>query len=679
MIETSSLPAASPWAWRQWPRETRDVLFLLAVVAWITAPHFAHVPLWCSTLTCVVLIWRAQLALVQGKLPARWMVVGVLVLAVALTAYTQRSLMGKEAGLTLLVLLVALKTLELRARRDAMVVFFLGFFIVLTQCFYSQSLASALSMVVAAWGLLTALVMANMPVGRPALARAAGIAARTSLLGLPVMAALFLLFPRIGPLWGLPQDAQGRSGLSGTLRMGGVADLAMDDTIAFRVRFKGPPPPSEALYFRGPVLTRFDGQEWQASLFATDRDPSRPLDLRITGTPVRYEMLLEPPRMALIPLLEATPMLPTFDPPLVDDTPWFGRDMMWRTERPVMMRLHLTAQAWPHHALGVTPNLRELQASRFLPTGFNPRTLAWAQALRERLGPVDERTVAAALMAHISQANYVYTLQPGLYGNDAIDSFWLDRREGFCEHYASAFVVIMRALGVPARIVTGYQGAEQPDADGYRVVRQSHAHAWAEYWVPGAGWQRADPTAAVAPERVRTSRALVAPPGLVAGALQSMNPALLARLRQAWELMDSRWSQWVMTYSRGDQFDLLKKVGVKEPDWADVSRALVIVFSAAALAGAAWAAWDRRRQDPWQRLQRRLCKRLQGVGVPASAHLGPRALAELVRQVHGEAGQALATLLEDLERQRYAPGGQRLPGRQWWPQVARALRRLPNR
>ncbi len=664
-------------AWRQWPRDTRDTLFQLVVIGWTVLPHLLHLAPWCGALTALVLLWRARLALNNGPLPSRWKVALVLALAVGLTLWTERSLLGKNAGVTLLVLLMALKTLELRARRDAMVVFFLGFFLVLTHCLYSQSLLIALHMLLATWGLLTALVLANMPVGQPPLWRAAALAARSALLGLPLMAALFVLFPRFGPLWGLPQDAGGRTGLSGTLRLGGVADLANDESIAFRIRFSGASPPNEALYFRGPVLSRFDGDEWLPAAPASQRQALRPADLQLAGTPVAYELMLEPIRLPLLPLLEATPPDPALPAQLPDWRLWLGADLQWHTDRLVAERLRLQARAWPRFAHGQRAEPQELATLRDLPAGYNPRTLAWARQLRAQLGEVDARTVAAALNAHIRQASYVYTLQPGVYGRDAIDEFWLDRREGFCEHFATAFVVVLRAMGVPARVVTGYQGAEPPDADGFRVVRQSHAHAWAEYWVAGQGWQRADPTAAVAPERVRASRPLPTQPGLVAGAFNSMNPALAAQIRRAWELLDSRWNQWVMGYSRTRQFDLLARLGVRQPDWADLARALVILLSVAATGGALWAWIDRRRQDPWQRLQARLAARLRAIGVDALPHHPPRTLAALVRSRHGAAGEALAASLEALDRWRYAPGAQsHLPDRRWWAQVAAEAGRL---
>jgi hypothetical protein len=291
-----------------------------------------------------------------------------------------------------------------------------------------------------------------------------------------------------------------------------------------------------------------------------------------------------------------------------------------------------------------------------LPAGYNPRTLAWAAELHRRPGYAlaGPRVLAAALMAHIRSQGYRYTVAPGEYGRDAVDEFWLDRREGFCEHFASAFVVIMRALGVPARIVTGYQGTDEKPVDGYYTVRQSSAHAWAEYWEPGTGWVRADPTAAVAPDRIDRGRRLAPPPGLVADALGTVSPALLAGLRQNWEALNNRWNQWVLNYSRGQQIDVLKRLGYVAPDWADLALLLISALSSLALGGAAWAWWDRRRVDPWVRQMDILRQTLFSLDISNAAHDAPRALAARVRARYGAQGEPLAGLLDRLERQRYS-------------------------
>jgi protein-glutamine gamma-glutamyltransferase len=244
------------------PRESRDTLFLLVVIAWVLLPLVNHVPLWCTVSVSAILLWRGWLARYSRPLPNRWWRTLVLVGAMAGTLLTYRTLLGREPGVALIVMLLALKTMELRARRDAFVVFFMGFFALLVNFLYSQSLVVAFVMLVGLLGLLTALVHAHKPVGEPRLRDAARTALWMTAAGAPVMALLFVLFPRIGPLWGMPGDAMvGRTGLSDNMRVGQVASLAQDDRVAFRVSFDRTPPRSSALYWRGPVLSRFDGRQ----------------------------------------------------------------------------------------------------------------------------------------------------------------------------------------------------------------------------------------------------------------------------------------------------------------------------------------------------------------------------------------------------------------------------------
>lgn len=677
----------APWRWAErhrLPRDARDTLFLLGVIAWLVLPHVGRLPLWCSLLTAAVLFWRARIAWLNLALPPRWVLLVTLAVAAALTWWSHRTLIGKEPGITLVVAMLALKTLELRARRDAFVVFFLGFFIVLTQFLGSQSLPVAASMLISVWGLLTALVLAHMPVGRPRLIDAGWIAGRTALLGAPLMAMLFMLFPRIGPLWGVPQPGGAATGLSTTLRMGSVAELAQDETIALRLRFDGAPPPSSRLYFRGPVLSRFDGRDWWPL------DPSYPetlqprTNLQVAGPRIRYEITIEPQRTTSLPLLEMAPDTPEARPRV--PMPIARRDdLEWIAVRPVTERLRFASEAYLDFRHGPTEPIVGLQDYLSLPPGYNPRTLGWAAALRRQPGMAEASadTLAEALYRHIRSEPYEYTLEPGTYGDEegrhAVDEFWLDRRAGFCEHYASAFVVIMRALDVPARIVTGYQGADLEPVDGYVIVRNSHAHAWAEYWQAGKGWVRADPTAAVAPWRITQSRSLAARPGVVASTLDAVNPRLLAELRRSVEAWGNRWNQWVLNYSRSQQTDLLQRLGFESPRWQDLVTIGLGLMVTLALGGAAWAAWDHRRQDPWERVWRRVLLALATIDVLAPATTPPRSLARLVRERHGRDGEAVATSLEVLDRLRYGAGGRRLPERAWQRQHAAAVQALRRR
>ncbi len=646
-------PASWP-GWRRLPRDARDTLFLLAVIGQTVLPHLSHLPAWTGALVALVLLWRCRLALQQAPLPGRWVRVGVLALALALTAWSHATLLGKEAGVTLVVVLMALKTLELRARRDAFVVFFLGFFVVLTQFLHSQSILVALSMLVSVWGLLTALVLAHMPSGVPALGRAAALAARCALIGAPLMVLLFALFPRLGPLWGVPSDGGAKTGLSSSMQLGSMAELAIDDSVAMRVRFAGPAPAPQSLYFRGPVLTQFDGREWLAL-------PARPAPRGAAGglvarggRAVAYVATLEPSALAMLPLLEHAP----FAPAIEGYAARLAADGQWRLDRPLRERVRVAAEADTAARLGPFERSDSLDAALELPEGANPRTLAWARALAQRVRGAD--ALAAAVLAHIRRSDYVYTLAPGGYAEDggpnAVDEFWLDRRRGFCEHFAAAFVVVLRAAGVPARVVTGYQGADAAPVDGWTIVRQSNAHAWAEYWQPGRGWTRADPTAAVAPERIERSRRLAPPPGFVEAALGGVDPALWQRLKAGWEAVDNRWNQWVLDYSRGRQLELLGALGADAPDWGDLARLLGGALALLGLGGAGWAWLDRRRIDPATRRTAALAAALGPLGIEVAPHDTPRALAGRVTARHGGAGAALAAALLGIEAARYAPG-----------------------
>jgi transglutaminase-like putative cysteine protease len=664
--------------WSRVPRESRDTLFLLGVIGWTVLPHVLHLPLWCGLLTVTVLLWRTRLAVDNAPLPGRWVLVAVLGIAVALTFWSFKTVLGKEPGITLLVVLMGLKTLELRARRDAFVVFFLGFFLVLTHFLYSQSLPVAAAMLISVWGLLTALVLAHMPVGQPSLRQAAALSLRTAALGIPVMLLLFVLFPRIGPLWGVPQDGQATTGLSDRMRMGSMSEVAQDDSIAMRIRFIDPPPAQREMYFRGPVLSRFDGKEWRPAYSAYSPPRSEPL---VNGPAIRYEVTLEPLRMTALPLLDVT----TEMTPLEGLRTSRRDDLSWNADRPVTQRLRFSATAYTDFKHGPQTRENSLREYVALPPGFNPRTLAWAVQLGDdpRYADATPTQLAQAVMNHIRTGGYSYTLAADPYlggpdGHGAIDEFWLDRKEGFCEHFASAFVVIMRALGIPARVVTGYQGTDLLPEDGYYLVRQSSAHAWAEYWQDGIGWIRADPTGAVAPDRIDRSRRLAPPPGLVAGALGGISPQFWADLRNAWETANNRWNQWVLNYSRGQQLDLMKRLGFSAPSWEDMALLLIVTLSLLSLLGAAWAWWDRHRQDPWQRQSQQLRRALRSVGITAEPHETPRALAQRAMQRFGSRAQPLAELLHVLDQQRYGRDALAKPSRPWLRALRTQTRALQN-
>ena len=648
------------------PREARDTLFLLAVIAWVVAPQVARLPLWASALAAALLLWRGALAWTGRTLPGRWTLVALLVLAVGATLLTYRTILGRDAGVALIVVLLTLKTLEVRARRDAMVIFFLGFFTLLSNFFFSQSLPTAIAMVIALLGLLTALVNAHLPVGRPPLALALHTVSRMALLGAPLMLVLFVLFPRMAPLWAIPGDTQsGRSGLSDNMKVGSMAALALDDSVALRVLFDTPgnaAPPQSQLYFRGPVLSQFDGREWQApalagagrNLWQAQRN-SAPAELQVQGTPLRYAVTLEPQKHPWLMLLDAAPQAPTLSGMGAAMLP----DLQWLASRALTDVTRYSATSYPQFRHGPLQATAQLRAFTDLPPGFNPRTLALAQQMQADPAVASGGTQALidAALARLRTGGYQYTLEPGVYGEHSADEFWFDRKAGFCEHIASAFVLLMRAAGVPARIVTGYQGGERNEVDGYWTVRHSDAHAWSEVWVAGRGWVRVDPTGAVSPGRVGQFQRLQAPRGMLGNAMGAViSPDMAQRLRATWEAVNNGWNQWVLNYTQTRQLDLLKSLGFESPSWQDLARILAGVVGTVALLGAAWALHQRSQHDPWLRLLARAHQRLARAGLALPASTPPRTMAALAQAHFGASAAApVAQWLLRLEQLRYAP------------------------
>jgi protein-glutamine gamma-glutamyltransferase len=518
-------------------------------------------------------------------------------------------------------------------------------------------------MLVALMGLLTALVNAHMPVGKPPLMVAARIAAKMALLGAPIMVVLFMLFPRLAPLWGMPGDGvQGKSGLSADMRVGTIAKLALDDSIAMRIKFDGRPPAGKDVYIRGPVLSSFDGREWLPL-----KDTNSSANLRVTGQPINYEVTLEPNNKPWLFALDVAAAPPT----LAGHELRMTSDLQWLSNRTITELVRYKAQSFTQFSYGPETSDASLKNYVALPAGYNPRTLQLATQIKRNEGSNQASTASLvnAVMQRLRTGGYEYTLEPGLYGGNTADEFWFDRKTGFCEHIASSFVVLMRALNVPARVVTGYQGGEFNGVDGYWVVRQSDAHAWAEVWQADAtdsaklgSWVRVDPTSAVAPQRVDSLQRLTAPSGVFGGAMASFwsstvgssdyNPLL--QLRAVWDAVNNTWNQRILNYSEAKQLNLLKNLGFSSPSWTDLSYVLIAIVVAASLMGIAWTLWDRRQHDPWLRLFSSVRVKLEKLGLTTNAHTPPRELAKLANTHFGESAKPLMAWLIKLEALRYA-------------------------
>ncbi|MBF5006447.1 DUF3488 domain-containing transglutaminase family protein [Diaphorobacter sp. NR2-3-3-1] len=646
------------------PRETRDTLWLLLVVGWVISPLTPHVPPWTMPFAYALLLWRAWLAWTQRPLPNRWVKGGLLLIAVVLTVVSHKTIVGRDAGVTLIIMLLVLKTLELRARRDAMVIFFLGFFTLLANFFFSQSLVVAVVMLLGLLGLLTALINSNMPVGKPPLAKSMRTAAWMSLLGAPIMLVLFMLFPRMAPLWGMPgEDLRGRSGLSDEMKIGSMASLVLDESVAMRIKFDTPggrPPEQRHLYFRGPVMSYFNGQEWFAGSTyearANNGAGTSSAELTVRGEPIKYEVTMEANRRNWLLLLDAADKPPVLPAEL---RARMSPSLQWIANRPIVNVLRYTAESHIDFSSGPTERTRELKPYVQLPHGFNPRTQELAEQMRAdpALQGKGNMAYVNAALQRLRSGGYTYTLEPGLTGTHSADEFWFDTKLGFCEHIASAFVVLMRGLDIPARIVSGYQGGEINGYDGYWTVRQADAHAWTEVWVEGRGWIRIDPTGAVMPSRIGEYRRLQTPQGALGEAMSTViSPTMLMQMRAAWEAVNNRWNQWVLNYTQERQLNLLRSLGFETPSWQDLARLLGLIAGLSALIGVGWSLWEKNHQDPWQRMLQTVRQKLVKLGIDLPVHLPPRSMAQRIRAERPDGSlEPVAQWLLRVDQARYAP------------------------
>lgn len=597
------------------PLDADCVPWLLAAALASVGPHAGHLPLWLSLLVGSTLAWRAWLWYRKTALPNRWLLLAVALLGVTGIGWEFRTLFGRDAGVALLALLITLKLLEMKQRRDALVVVMLGFFLLLTHYFHSQSILTGIWLL-ACTTLLTATLIRLHDRPRPApivMRQAAFLLAQS----LPFLLILYLLFPRIsGPLWGLPQDAYaGRSGLSDSMSPGSLNQLILSGAIAFRVQFSGAPPDKSKLYWRGPVFDLYDGKVWRSR-------PGAALDtppvIETSGTGHTYVSTLETHNQRWLLALD----VPTTLPPGSRLTSTFEA----HATAPVLSRSRFAFISHPEFRVNVLESPLVLHQARQLPAGINPRSRALASEWRTLPPPA----IVETALDLFRQKDFYYTLHPPLLGENAMDDFLFSSRRGFCEHYASAFVFLMRSAGIPARVVTGYQGGEINPVDGFMVVRQSDAHAWAEVWLAGRGWVRIDPTAAVAPSRIESGIAAALPEEDSLPLFTRMESDWVRQLFNRWDAANNAWNQWVLGYNPQRQRELLSRLGMREPDWRSMTVALTLLCTLVLLAVLVWAMRVRRPADPAQRAWQKIGRRLERLGIKPRSWEGPADLAERV-------------------------------------------------
>lgn len=631
--------------------DMRNVLWLLAAMLFVVAPHLLRLPYWVGIFFVVVIGWRAWISWSAIRFPPRLVVAAITVAGTLGTFLQYGRITGREGGVTLLVVMAALKLLEMRTQREVALAIYLGFFLVLTNFLFSQSIPLGLYLLACVWLFTGTLIGFNRRGRAATVGERLRPAAALLVQALPLMAAFFLLFPRVpGPLWALPQDSHsGRTGLSDTMSPGKISDLIKSDAVAFRVRFEGDRPPYAAMYWRGPVLTLFDGNTWRAAPMRV-RPPVARYDR--ASRPVRYEVIVQPNERNALFALD----VPEAAPP----EGFLTGDLELRARKPMSEPRRYEMASWLDYRYGEEENPRALREALRLDATRNPRTVAlgrqWAAESR------DPREVVRRAV-QLYNREFTYTLEPPPLDPQApYDDFLFNTKRGFCEHYAGSFALLMRAAGIPARVVTGYQGGEVNPIDQEVIVRQADAHAWTEIWLAGEGWVRIDPTAAVSPLRIEQGvNAALGPIGVLPTIIAADRLGVLATLRFGWQVINGRWDQWVVGYDTTRQRDFFARLGYPSIDWRTLGFWLLIAtFAIGGAVTLGLLVRERpRREDPSLAAWNRYCAKLAAAGLPRAAHEGPLDFLARVRsQKPGHAAQA-----EEITRRyvaaRYGPGASR--------------------
>jgi protein-glutamine gamma-glutamyltransferase len=605
--------------------------------------HVSRLPPWVTLTIGVAAGIRLSLAWRGLPPPPQWARLLVAALAVGVLFAQFHTFNGINAGTALLALMAGFKLLEAKGPRDIGIIILIVYFLCLAALLTGTSLLLLSYLLTICWLTTAALLRASVSIAQPDWPASLRHAARMILLAIPLAGVLWLFFPRFaGPLWHLPQDsATAESGLSDHMSPGDLSQLSMSDDIAFRVRFATDVPPPQNRYWRGPVLSEFDGRNWSREPGGMTPAPQ----LKAIGRVYRYTLSLEPqPHNWLF----ALDWPQTWD----IERAFLNRDdMLVQTERvsrqtDVTVESYLEVQAMGPLSTGTR------RRNTFLPPSGNARTREFAGRLRAQ--HADDIGYANAILDLFRRQAFYYTLTPPRLGRDSIDEFLFDVKRGFCEHYASAFAVLMRAAGIPTRVVTGYQGGTFNRFAGHWVIRQSDAHAWDEAWIEGRGWVRFDPTAAVAPERTERGAEAILDESPDEWRWYNLTP-WLADLRLRMDALRDRWRRSVLNYNSDAQMSLLEQLGVPQPD----PQKLILTMAAALSLALVWLAWQvhktllPQRDDPLLRGLARIEKKLAAVGLPRAPTEGASTYARRVAAARPDIAATTTALLQRYVRLRY--------------------------
>jgi len=613
--------------------------WIAVAIAIATVPHVPGLPAWITLLIAAAL----GLRLVLRRPPPRWLLVPIVVTVFAAVVLQYRTLSGADAGGTFFAAMVALKFLESRDHRDAGLLVCLTYFLATSVFLTDQSIPIAGYVVFSIVVTTIALITLAAPHGPPLSLRLRH-AVLLLVQALPVMLILFLLFPRIsGPLWGIREDPEtAYTGLSDSMSPGSISELLVTDDVAFRVQFEpGEVPPRSQRYWRGPVFWRFDGRAWSQGEARTEAAPA----ITETADLVEYSIIFEPHGRRWVLGLD----LPLNEAGDARFTP--GRNLLSRD--PITTASEYSLRSARRYTLETELPAPRRERALALPADAGPRARELAEQWRQS-AQTDREVVDRALTLFREQP-FFYTLTPAPLDGDPVDQFLFETRDGFCEHYASTFVFLMRAAGIPARVVTGYQGGDINAIGEYLIVRQSDAHAWAEVWLPGQGWVRVDPTNAVSPERIQLGIANVEGANDRLGGLSRGGEGLLRDLALAWDSVNHAWNRLVVNYGPELQKRLLRNLGLD--DLGRYALALVMLVAAAFALAAVWLLANRLQPepDPVRRQWRRLQSRLRRAGLEPRRTEGALTLARRVARQRPDLAPAVGRIARLYNQLRYAP------------------------
>jgi transglutaminase-like putative cysteine protease len=552
------------------------------------------------------------------------------------------TIVGRDAGLALLTVMTSFKFLESKRHRDLLILVFLCYFLIATHFLFSQSIFTAGLMFATLVVITATLITINQRDDKIDLKQLLSSSARLVALSVPLMLILFVLVPRVpGPLWGISNEQRGGvTGLSDHMSPGQISNLIRSNEVAFRVDFEDKVPDQSMLYWRGPVMARYNGSRW----YRARRQVLNRLNLTVTEPAIKYTVTLEPNGEYWLLALD----MPT---KLVPDS-LMTADFQLISKKKINDLMRYSMESRLAYQVGENESLEYLGLTLEFPANSNPETISLGKSLAERFDRNED--IIDAVLAMFREQEYFYTLQPPILGDNAVDEFLFGTRRGFCEHYAGSFALLMRAAGIPARVVTGYQGGEYNNVGNYLIVRQSDAHAWTEVWLENKGWVRIDPTAAVSPSRIEQGLDEALPDDESIFRIQNRNP-LFGNLLYSWDNMQHSWNDWVINYDNRKQRNFLSKLELGIENWSDMVFALI--FLLLSVTGFYWLIVRYRERPPkpeaYEILFKRVLKKLSKRGFQKRPSEDTRAFLERVSDRDFPQREQLADIVELYNRIKY--------------------------